>query len=255
MTRKDPPLSINGTHAAHAGEAGGPGHVAVIMDGNGRWAAQRHLPRRDGHRAGTENVRRVVEEFARHGVAYVTLYAFSTENWARPKGEVTAILGILEQVIHEQARELHRRGVRLQHLGRLDRLSPSLQEAILHSLALTRNNTGITLNVAFDYGGRAELVEAVRRIIADGVPASSVDESLLSQYLTTRDMPDPDLIIRTAGEQRLSNFLIWQSAYSEYYCTPVLWPDFGPAQVEEALEAYRQRQRRFGKVLQPASSS
>ncbi|MBM3946375.1 MAG: di-trans,poly-cis-decaprenylcistransferase [SAR202 cluster bacterium] len=244
----------NGVHPEGPQEGSGLKHVAIIMDGNGRWAAQRRLPRHEGHRAGTKNIRRVVETFARHGVPYLTLYAFSTENWARPKGEVRALLGILEQVIEEQVLELHRQGVRLQHLGRLDRLSASLQEAITRSLALTKDNTGITLNVAFDYGGRAEIVDAVRRIVADGVPADGVDDALVSRYLTTRSIPDPDLIIRTAGEQRLSNFLIWQSAYSEYYCTPALWPDFGPAEVEEALGAYRQRQRRFGKLLQSTLS-
>ena len=223
-----------------------PTHVAIIMDGNGRWAKQRGLPRLSGHHAGTENVRRIVECFADHGVQCLTLYAFSTENWSRPNAEVRGLMNLLRDVIEQETEELHRRNVRVLHLGRFDRLDAPLQEAITRALELTKGNTGLTLCVAFDYGGRSEIVDAVQRIIRDGVPVEDVDEAILSRYLYTAGLPDPDLIIRTAGELRLSNFLLWQAAYAEYYCTPTLWPDFDETEVEKALEAYRQRRRRFG---------
>ncbi|GBD10473.1 Ditrans,polycis-undecaprenyl-diphosphate synthase ((2E,6E)-farnesyl-diphosphate specific) [bacterium HR23] len=223
-----------------------PLHVAIIMDGNGRWASQRNLPRLEGHRAGTENVRRVVQAFARWGVRYLTLYAFSTENWSRPKEEVQGLLDLLEATIQREGKALHKEKVRIRHLGRLDRLPPSLQQAIHEVLALTRHNEGLTLSVALDYGGRDEIVSAVRRILQDGIPPERVDEVLFARYLYTADLPDPDLIIRTAAEQRLSNFLLWQSAYSEFYFTPTYWPDFNEEEVERALTAFAQRQRRYG---------
>jgi undecaprenyl diphosphate synthase len=228
-----------------------PRHVAIIMDGNGRWARLRNLPRLEGHRAGTENVRRVVEAFARYEVRYLTLYAFSTENWSRPKEEVQGLLEMLESIIHREGKALHKERVRIRHLGRLDRLPPSLQQAIQEVLTLTQDNEGLTLSVALDYGGRDEILHAVRRILQDGVPPEQVDEALFARYLYTADLPDPDLIIRTAAEQRLSNFLLWQCAYSEFYFTPVYWPDFDDREVVRALEAYAQRQRRFGGL--PAS--
>ena len=221
-------------------------HLAIIMDGNGRWAQQRGLPRLDGHRAGTENIRRVVRHVAKEGVRFLTLYAFSTENWNRPNQEVQGLMELLGGVIQHEADALHQEGVRLNHLGRIDRLSPDLQQAILEAMELTQDNAGLTLNVAFDYGGRDEILQAVRRILEDGVSPDQVDESLLCRYLYTASLPDPDLIIRTAGEMRLSNFLLWQTAYSEYYFAPVLWPDFDEAEVTKALIAYRRRQRRFG---------
>jgi len=223
-----------------------PGHVAIIMDGNGRWAKQRGLPRLAGHRAGTENIRRVIEGFAEHGVRYLTLYAFSTENWARPQAEVRGLLRILEEVIERETRNLHEKGVRLRHLGRLDGLSGRLQRAVNDAIELTKGNTRITVNIAFNYGGRAEILDAIRRMLQDGVKLEQVDDALFSKYLYTADLPDPDLIIRTAGEMRLSNFLIWQAAYSEYYSTPVFWPDFDRVEIEKALLAYSQRERRFG---------
>ncbi|MBI2909451.1 MAG: di-trans,poly-cis-decaprenylcistransferase [Chloroflexi bacterium] len=223
-----------------------PNHVAIVMDGNGRWAKQRGLPRLAGHRAGTENVRRIIETFDRYGVKYLTLYAFSTENWGRPREEVMGLMGILERVIGKETRDLHRKGVRIRHLGRLDGLSRTLQESVRKAVELTRDNTRMTLSVAFNYGGRAEIVDGVRRIVAEGIPPEKVDEALVSDHLYTAGLPDPDLIIRTAGEMRLSNFLIWQAAYSEYYSTPTLWPDFNDKEVETALLAYSQRQRRFG---------
>ncbi len=223
-----------------------PNHVAIIMDGNGRWAAKRGLPRLVGHRAGTDNVRRVVEGFDRYQVKYLTLYAFSTENWRRPGIEVSGLLRILAGMIDRETKVLHEKNVRLSHLGKLDDLPPQLQGKVHKALELTGNNTGMTLSIAFDYGGRAEILDAVRRIIKDGVPSEDITESLFSSYLYTADVPEPDLIIRTGGEMRVSNFLIWQAAYSEFYSTPMLWPDFGEKEIEKALVAYSRRERRFG---------
>lgn len=223
-----------------------PRHVAIIMDGNGRWAKQRGLPRFAGHQAGTDNVRRVVESFYRYQVKYLTLYAFSTENWRRPDEEVNGLFRILAGMIDRETKALHEKNVRIYHLGRLNGLSDELQAKVNKAIELTKNNTGLTLSVAFDYGGRAEILDAVRRIIKDGIPPERITEFLFSSYLYNSEVPEPDLIIRTAGEMRLSNFLIWQAAYSEYYSTPTLWPDFGERDVEKALIAYSQRERRFG---------
>jgi len=223
-----------------------PRHVAIIMDGNVRWAEGRHLSRLKGHRAGTENIRRVIEAFGKSGVKYLTLYAFSTENWQRPRSEVKELMQILASVIGRETKEMHKRGIRLRHVGRLDRLPGRLQEEILKSIELTKNNDKMTLSVAFDYGGRAEIMEAARRMLREKVSPDAVDEALFSSYLYTEGIPDPDLIIRTAGEMRLSNFLLWQSAYSEYYFTPVFWPDFDAEEVRKALLAYSQRARNFG---------
>ena len=225
-----------------------PVHVAIIMDGNGRWARQRRLPRLAGHKAGTENIRRVIEGFSDAGVKYLTIYAFSTENWDRPSEEVHGLMDIIQDVIHREAQALHKQGVRLRHLGRLDRLSPQLQKAVCDAVDLTKGNDVITLNVAFDYGGRAEILESIRALVREGVNPEQIDENMLSSRLYTAGIPDPDLIIRTGGELRLSNFLLWQSAYSEYYCTPALWPDFNQEELEKALVAYSQRARRFGRV-------
>ena len=225
-----------------------PHHLAIIMDGNGRWARQRGLPRLAGHRAGTENIRPILEACVEYGVQMLTLWAFSTENWGRPKREVRGLLRILSETIDRQLPELHANGVRLRHIGRLDRLPHSLQEKVRQAIALTANNERITLNVAFDYGGRAEILQAVRRIIADGIAPEQVDEALFSQYLYTAGLPDPDLVIRTSGEFRTSNFMIWQAAYAEYYITPTYWPDFGKEELYQALLDYSQRERRFGLV-------
>ncbi len=223
-----------------------PNHVAIIMDGNGRWAAKRGLPRLAGHRAGTDNVHRIVECFDRYQVKYLTLYAFSTENWRRPGIEVSGLLRILAQMIDRETKALHEKNVRISHLGRLDDLPPELQGKVHKALELTGNNTGMTLSIAFDYGGRAEILDAVRHIIKDRVPSEDITESLFSSYLYTADVPEPDLLIRTGGEMRVSNFLIWQAAYSEFYSTPVLWPDFDEKEIEKALVAYSRRERRFG---------
>ena len=225
-----------------------PGHVALIMDGNGRWAEKRGLPRLAGHRVGVDCIHGVLKTLGNKGVKYVTLYAFSTENWNRPADEVAGILEIMYDALREQTQTLHDNNVRILHIGKADRLSAALLEAVSHAQELTRANTGITLNVAFDYGGRDEILEAVKQVIRDQVPAEDIDEELFSKYLFTAHCPDPDLIIRTGGELRISNFLLWQSAYSEYYHTSTLWPDLDSAELERVLEAFSNRQRRFGKV-------
>jgi undecaprenyl diphosphate synthase len=226
-----------------------PTHVAIIMDGNGRWAQTRGLRREAGHRAGTENIRRVVESLGRRGVPYVTLFAFSTENWRRPEREVRALMRLPGVYLRRELRALHEAGVRLRHLGHLDVLEPALQEQIRQAVELTKDNDGITLTVAFNYGGRREIVDAIRRITSEGIPAEAIDEQTISDHLDTAGLPDPDLVIRTGGEMRLSNFLLWQSAYAEYYATATFWPDFDEAEVDAALAAYAARSRRFGAVL------
>jgi undecaprenyl diphosphate synthase len=223
-----------------------PTHVAIIMDGNARWAERRHLSRLEGHRIGTENIRRIVETFAKYKVKYLTIYAFSTENWKRPKTEVRGLMQILSRVIKSETKALHEKGIRLRHLGRLNKLSEKMQKQIQRSIDLTKSNTGMTVSVAFDYGGRAEIVDAVKSIVAEGLPAAVIDENLLSKRLYSDGLPDPDLIIRTGGEMRLSNFLLWQSAYSELYFTPVPWPEFDEEEAKKALLAYSKRERRFG---------
>jgi len=225
-----------------------PQHVAIIMDGNGRWAKKRHLPRLAGHNAGSENIRPVVKIFTDYGVKYLTLYMFSTENWKRPRIEVAGLLSLLGRKIDQETQAFHQENIRLVHLGRLDRLSRKLREKVKAAVELTKNNTGLTLCLAFDYGGRDEIIQAARRIADAGIPGDNIDESVFVRYLYGTDIPDPDLVIRTGGENRLSNFLIWQAAYSELYFTPVLWPDFGIKDVEEALSEYKRRQRRFGKI-------
>jgi len=225
-----------------------PYHIGIIMDGNGRWAQEHGLPRLEGHRAGTDNLRRVLEACGEYGIKIVTIYAFSTENWQRPLDEVKGLMGILERVMEKEVENLHREGVRLRHVGELDGLSDKLRKAVLDAIELTKDNEGLTLNVAFNYGGRAEIVRGARRLLEDGVDPGSVDEELFGKYLYTAGLPDPDLIIRTGGEMRLSNFLIWQSAYAEYYSTPTYWPDFDKEELAKALDAYAQRDRRFGRL-------
>jgi undecaprenyl diphosphate synthase len=218
------------------------------MDGNGRWARARGLPRLVGHQAGTENLRPVLRAAVEFGIQTLTIYAFSTENWGRPNAEVRGLLSIFEKMIDRELQELHEEGVQLRHVGRLDRISPKLRQKVLDAIELTKDNQRLILNVAFDYGGRAELTNAIRRIIADDVPAEQVDETLISRYLYTAGCPDPDLIIRTSGEMRTSNFLIWQAAYAELYVTHTLWPDFDKDELYKALKDYNRRERRFGLV-------
>jgi len=221
-----------------------PRHIGIVMDGNGRWAKTRGLPRLMGHRAGTENTRRVLKACGEFGIKIVTLYGFSTENWRRPKEEVEGLFNIFEEAIDREVPELHRRGVRLRHLGRTDRLPERLVRKIEKAMELTKNNERLILNLAFNYGGRAEIIDATRRIIADGIDPAAIDEELFSSYLYTAGLPDLDLFIRTGGEMRLSNFLLWQTAHAEYYTTPIYWPDFDETELEKALVAYNQRRRR-----------
>ena len=221
------------------------------MDGNGRWALKRGLPRLAGHHAGTENLRRIIRASVEFGVKYLTIYAFSTENWGRPREEVDGLMRILEDVIDKELNELNSQGVQIRHLGRLDQLSPRLQKKVIQAVESTKMNDRLVLNVAFNYGGRDELIYAVQQIIRDGVAAEDVTPELVSHYLYTAGVPDPDLIIRTSGELRISNFLIWQSAYSEWYVTPIFWPDFGKEEYRKALDEYVQRDRRYGKVNAP----
>lgn len=223
-----------------------PKHVAIIMDGNGRWAQLRGMPRLQGHRAGTANLRKVIEILAEYKINYLTLYAFSTENWTRPKTEVKGLFRILSEVIDRETQFMHDHGIRLRHLGTLDGLSPVMQQRVFRAVDMTKANDRMTVSVAFNYGGRAEILEAVRKMISRKVRPEDIDESTFGEYLYSSGLPDPDLVIRTGGEMRLSNFLLWQTAYSEYYTTPTFWPDFGRDDIEKALLAYSQRQRRYG---------
>ncbi len=226
-----------------------PAHVAIVPDGNGRWAEKRGLPRLKGHQSGVKNMRTIVEYLNGYGVKNVTLYGFSTENWARPEAEVSGLFKILKERIDKDVPKLHRKGIRVKHLGRLGELPQWLQDSVNKAVELTRNNSGMVLSLAFNYGGHIDIVDAVRRIVAEGIPPEKIDEKLVSDHLYTAGLPDVDLLIRTADEVRLSNFLIWQTAYSEYHFTKVLWPDFAKSDIDQALLAYGQRERRFGALL------
>jgi undecaprenyl diphosphate synthase len=225
-----------------------PRHVAIIMDGNGRWARARMLPRQAGHRAGTENLRRIIEACIDLGIQILTVYAFSTENWGRPEREVRGLMNILEDVIDRELQDLHAQGVQLRHIGDLSALSDRLQDKVRSAVDLTKGNDRLILNIAWNYGGRQEIIHAVREIVKAGIPPEAIDEGLFAQHLFTAGLPDPDLIIRTSGEMRVSNFLIWQGAYAEYYVTPTYWPSFDRAELEKALDDFANRERRFGLV-------
>jgi undecaprenyl diphosphate synthase len=225
-----------------------PTHIAIIMDGNGRWATARGLPRAEGHRVGTEAVRRVVRSCIDFGIKYLTIYAFSTENWARPQEEVNGLMMLLETVVVNELDELHREGVRIQHIGRLESLPAGLGAKIKKAVEVTRNNQRLVFTIAWNYGGRDEIICAIQNIIKDGIAPENVTEELVSGYLFTSNSPDPELLIRTSGEQRLSNFLLWQTAYSEWVVTPVFWPDFDKEDLRKAIIEYGNRDRRFGKV-------
>jgi undecaprenyl diphosphate synthase len=227
-----------------------PAHVAIILDGNGRWAISRGLPRLAGHRAGTENLRRIIRACVDFRVKYLTIYAFSTENWGRPREEVDGLMHILEDVIDRELAELHQEGVQIRHIGRLERLDSILQEKIMDAIELTKNNDRLVLSVALNYGGRDEIICAIRRMIKDGVKFEEINEDLVNRYMFTAGVPDPDLIIRTSGELRVSNFLIWQGAYAELYVTSVYWPDFDKEELRKALDTYAKRDRRYGGLSQ-----
>ena len=225
-----------------------PSHVAIVMDGNGRWAEERGWTRTEGHRAGLENIRKIVKFFSKNGVKYLTLFAFSTENWDRPNEEVKILIELLEQAVREETKPLHDDGVRIRHIGRLDRLPVNLRDSILDSVALTSANQGINLNIAYDYGSRTEIVDAVKRIVVEGLSPDEITEDLFSTKLYTNGIPDPDFVIRTAGEMRLSNFLMWQCAYAEFYTTKCWWPDFDEDEASKALDEFSNRKRRYGKL-------
>lgn len=227
-----------------------PAHVAIIMDGNGRWALERGLPRLSGHKAGTENLREVIEACAEFGIKYLTIYAFSTENWNRPEEEIQGLMGIFRTMLDRELNNLHKNGVQLRHIGRLDGIDKRLQQKVQEAIKLTKGNQTLILNVAFNYGGRDEILQAVKKIVANGENIEDLNDDLFSKYLFTAGSPDPDLIIRTSGEFRISNFLIWQGAYAEWYFTPTYWPDFNKEELLQALLAYNERDRRYGKVKQ-----
>lgn len=254
MTNADVPQEGTGEIGAPAGtaqggvESDGPKHVAIIMDGNGRWAQHRHLPRIEGHRHGVDNIHRIVPSAIDLGIQVLTLYAFSTENWGRPRDEVSGLMRLFTLISRRETENLHRQGVQVHHIGSLEGVSPPLARAIEDAVALTARNTRMRLNIAFNYGGRAEIVRAVRLLMERGVAPDEVTEELLSSSMYTESSPDPDLIVRTAGEMRLSNFLLWQAAYSEYYASPKLWPDFGPDDLRVAVESYASRHRKYGKL-------
>ncbi len=229
-----------------------PAHVAVIMDGNGRWAAERHLPRVEGHRAGIDVVRDVVETSARLGFDVLTLYAFSVENWKRPAAEVSVLMELLKRYLRVELRTLLSNDIRLRVLGQYEELPPDVRRELEAAQARTDGNHGMVFNIALNYGGRAEIVDAARRAIDAGLPSSELDERQFSQWLYTAGQPDPDLLIRTSGEMRVSNFLLWQIAYSEIWVTETLWPDFRARHLLEAILDYQKRDRRYGGIAQPA---
>jgi undecaprenyl diphosphate synthase len=232
-----------------------PAHVAIIMDGNGRWAAQRHLPRVEGHRAGIEAVRDTVECAARLGIGVLTLYAFSVENWKRPKSEVSTLMLLLKRYLRSELSTLLRNDIRFQVIGRSEELAPDIQAELQEAVARTRNNRGMLFNIALNYGGRAEIVDAARRAIEAGVRADDLDEARFASFLYTAGQPDPDLMIRTSGEMRVSNYLLWQIAYAEIYVTDTLWPDFRRGHLIDAVLAYQKRERRYGGIPTPAAAT
>lgn len=229
-----------------------PEHIAIIMDGNGRWAKKRKLPRTMGHKAGVETIRRVLKEADKLGVKYMTLYAFSTENWKRPKDEVSALMKLLVQYLRQEIKELHKNGVKINVLGDISRLPKECQEEIEKSVIKTQNNTGIVMNIALNYGGRDEILRAVKLISDDIekgiIKSSEIDQNIFEDYLYTKGIPDPDIIIRPSGEQRLSNFLLWQCAYSEFWYSDICWPDFKETDLHKAIYDFQKRDRRFGGV-------
>ncbi len=229
-----------------------PRHVAIIMDGNGRWAATRHLPRVEGHRAGTEAVRASVETSARLGISVLTLYAFSVENWKRPDSEIAALMGLLKHYLRRELKLLLKNNIRFRVIGQRERLSPEIRDELVATEQRTAGNTGMIFNIALSYGGRAEIVDAARRAIREGVDPESLDESTFGSLLYTAGQPDPDLLIRTSGEMRVSNFLLWQIAYAEIWVTDALWPDFRASHLLEAIIDYQKRDRRYGAIQSDA---
>jgi undecaprenyl diphosphate synthase len=232
-----------------------PRHIAIIMDGNGRWAKRRLMPRVAGHRKGVEALRGVIRACAERGVSNLTVFAFSSENWRRPQEEVTLLMELFMRALENEVARLHENGIRFRVIGDLSGFSERIQVLIRDAEALTRDNTRLTFTVAANYGGRWDIVQAMKRLMAEGVSADDVDEAALARQLSIADMPEPDLFIRTGGEQRISNFLLWQLAYTELYFTEALWPDFDPAALDEAIASYRTRERRFGRTSEQVRSA
>lgn len=232
-----------------------PAHLAIIMDGNGRWAQTRNLQRSEGHKAGAEAVRRIVTECRSLGIPYLTLYAFSSENWSRPKTEINLLFNLLLKFLKNEVPLMKEKGIALNILGDINALPLPQKTALKHAMKTTAKGKDMTLNLAINYGSRTEIVQAIQRIINDKLPAESLTEQTISEYLYTHNQPDPDLLIRTSGEQRLSNYLLYQCAYSELYFTPILWPDFDKEHLHEALQAYAARSRRFGKTQEQIHGS
>jgi len=228
-----------------------PKHIAIIMDGNGRWAQQRGLPRLLGHREGYKTLRSVLLHASERGIKYLTVYAFSAENWRRPKDEVDGLMKLIERAARDELRVMHKNGVRVRVAGRMDELPAGLRNALEEGMTTTANNTGITFTLAINYGGRAEIVDALKAIVKEGVQPDQIDESLISAHLYNPDHPEPDLMIRTAGEMRWSNFLLWQSAYAELFVTEKTWPEFDRAELDRAIDAYGHRTRKFGALATP----
>jgi undecaprenyl diphosphate synthase len=246
-----PPGSADRTLAHQVNFERLPAHVAIIMDGNGRWAAQRHLPRVQGHRAGITSVRDVVETSARLGIGVLTLYAFSVENWKRPRTEINTLMVLLKRYLRLELGTLLRNNIRFQVIGRPDELAPDVRHELDLGIRQTEANTGMQFNIALNYGGRAEIVDAARRAIASGIAPADLDEPRFADFLYTAGQPDPDLLIRTSGEMRVSNFLLWQIAYAEIWVTETLWPDFRCRHLLEAIVAYQKRDRRYGGIQTP----
>ena len=254
MTRHAAPESIVESHSPVAvSPARVPQHVAIIMDGNGRWASRQGLSRIEGHEAGTRNIRRITFRAGELGIKYLTLWAFSTENWRRPKEEVAGLMRILGEAIESETDELHRQGARLRHIGELDALQPDLRQSVLDAIELTKDNDKLVLTLAFNYGGRQEMLHAIQQMIADNVAPEDVTEEAVTQRLYMPELPDADLIIRTSGEERLSNFLLWQGAYAELFFSDKYWPDFQPEDLTEAVLDFSRRERRFGAVTPPVN--
>ena len=243
-----PPGSSDETLARQVNFEQLPAHVAIIMDGNGRWAAQRHLPRVEGHRAGIESVRDVVETSARLGIPVLTLYAFSVENWKRPRAEVATLMMLLKRYIRLELNTLNKNNIRFRVIGREEELSPDVREELAIGVRKTESNTGMLFNIALNYSGRAEIVDAAKRILAAGINPDDLDERRFADFLYTAGQPDPDLLIRTSGELRISNFLLWQIAYAEIYVTETFWPDFRCRHLLEGVLAYQKRDRRYGGI-------
>ena len=249
--RQTPDIATNPADSSTLPSSRVPHHVAIIMDGNGRWASRQGLSRIEGHEAGTRNIRRITFRAGELGIKYLTLWAFSTENWRRPQAEIDGLMRILGEAIETETDELHRQGAQLRHIGDLAALQPDLRQSVMDAIDLTKDNDKLILTLAFNYGGRQEMIHTIQKLIAEGLRPEEITEDVVAQHLYMPDLPDADLIIRTSGEERMSNFLLWQGAYAELFFTPKYWPDFQPEDLTEAVIDFSHRERRFGAVTSP----